>query len=183
MSHRIYHIFALLVLVGVSAATLVRTARADEASDLAARVKAAFVFNFAQFTEFPAETFKGDKTPLTIGVLGGNGFEDVLARTVAGKQHGGHPLVVKRAASNEDLAGCQMVFLSGDSAAIRSALAQTGPGVLTVSEDPAFTEMGGAIRLFMEDNKVRFEVNLIAVEKAKLQLSSKLLKLARNVIK
>ncbi len=147
------------------------------------RLKAAFLFNFTQFVEWPADAFASAEAPIRIGVLGSDPFGPALDEVVRGERVRGRPLEVVRAASAEQLRGCHLVFV-GDSekertAAVVGALADTP--VLTVSDNPDFASAGGVVRFFLEGAKVRFEINPDAAEQHRLKLSAQLLALGRLV--
>ncbi len=154
---------------------------AESPTSLEYRVKGAFLLNFAKFTKWPAEEVAATNTPVTIGVVGENPFGAVLHQLVADEMIGTRSIVVKRLAPSEDLSQCQILFIpkSVDAADVLKHL--SGPGVLTVGESDDFLDVGGVIRLLIEDKKVRFEVNLDAAQRAHLTISSQLLKLARTI--
>lgn len=143
-------------------------------------VKAAFLYNFAKFIEWP-----GDKTggPLVVGVLGKDPFGPVLEQTIKGKSINDRPLAVRRFARLEELQPCHMLFIASSEdrrlEPIFKALAEAQ--VATIGETEGFARRGGTINFFLDGNKVRFEVNVEAVARARLRMSSKLLSLARIV--
>ena len=141
-------------------------------------VKAAYVYKFAHFVEWPGTG--GTASPLLIGVLGDDLFGGALDRAVAWKTVGGRRLVVRRFRNPEELEECAIVFVAGSATGLDAILSKTArwPS-LTVGESEGFTQAGGMIRFFVDDNRVRFEVNLPAAESAGLRLSSRLLTLAR----
>jgi len=145
-------------------------------------VKAAFLFNFAKFVEWPADAMNG-ASAITIGVLGSDGVNDALRTMVKDKNIGGRAITVKRTASVDEVAGLHMLFVGqGEKARIADVLKRLeSMAILTVSDVDRFCEQGGAIGLVREGNHVRFEVNLDAAERARLKVSSKLLNLARRV--
>jgi hypothetical protein len=145
-------------------------------------VKAAFLFNFAKFVEWPEEA-STDGTPLAIGVLGGDGIADVLRDIVRGKSIGTRPITVKRINGSEDFASFHMLFIGqSEKSRLPDILRRVErANVLTVSDIDRFCEVGGIIALTLEQNHVRFEVSLEAAERAHLKVSSKLLTLARVV--
>ncbi|HWE48870.1 MAG TPA: YfiR family protein, partial [Bryobacteraceae bacterium] len=110
-------------------------------------------------------------------------FGPALDRAVAGETINRSPLAAKRIARVQDAAGCRILFIAAsEGKQLRSILAQlSNAPVLTVSDDPLFTRRGGMIQFVFEDNRVRFEVNLAAVQRARLTLSSELVKLASAV--
>ena len=147
-------------------------------------VKAAFISHFAEFVEWPADAFSNPKAPLEIGVLGADPFHGALERAIAGKTVGGHPLVVRHFSSIDDLEPCHILFIAAERQDdFASAQQRMGNhAVLTVGEWESFPSMGGVIRLFTENNHIRFDINRAAAERARLRISAKLLKLARAIL-
>jgi ribosome-associated protein YbcJ (S4-like RNA binding protein) len=145
-------------------------------------IKAAFVYNFAKFTEWPANAFPAADSPLNLCLIT-NEKEAAPFDAIAGRAAQGHSVVLKREAKLQDTSNCHIVFV-GESAqkqlpaVVKSA--QTG-SVLTVSDMDGFAQAGGMIGLFVADNKVRFEINPEAATRANLRISAQLLKLARIV--
>lgn len=155
----------------------------DAPPPLELQVKAAFLYNFAKFANWPGGTFRGPDSPLVIGVVGGDPFREALERGVAGKTVGGRPFAVRRVRDPVTDPGSHILFVAaGESRRLPRLLEQLGDApVLLVGETPGFASDGGVINFFIEENRVRFEVNLTAAERARLRLSSKLLSLARLV--
>jgi hypothetical protein len=150
-------------------------------SRLEYRVKAAFVYNFAKFVEWPQAVGYGGK-PFVIGVLGRDPFGRILDDTVNGKTVRGRTLVIQRLSSWAQAHECDLLFVSGsENKRLPESLRGIGRGVLVVGDSPDFVLSGGMIGLINEDSKVRFEINELAAERAGLKISSQLLKLARRV--
>jgi YfiR/HmsC-like len=148
-------------------------------------VKAAFLFRFAQFVEWPADTFKGTGEPFTYCTIGDDPFRGALERTLNGKTIGQRALRVEHLNGAGKIGECQVLFVGGseDGKHVEEILASTGRlPILTVGEADRFAENGGAIGFCTEDNKIRFEVNLDAAGKAGLKISAKLLALAKTVL-
>jgi hypothetical protein len=148
-----------------------------------AQFTAVFLYNFAQFVDWPADAFAAGNAPLEIGVVSPDpGVGDSLAAAVAGKSVGGHPLVVRRFPNPAAAAPCHLLYVEGAPPAdVERLLQRLGKGaVLTVGNTGGFLDSGGVIRLFTEGNKMRFEVNLKAMQQAGLKISSQLLKMASN---
>lgn len=139
------------------------------------RVKAAYLFNFARFVEWPAEAVSG---PLTLCVAGRDVFGPVLADTVKDESIGGRPLVARVILEPEP--DCNVVFVPRGAAASAYLRAASGRPVLTIGETPDFQRMGGIVTFVVQDGNVRFEINRTAAERAKLRISSRLLRLARD---
>ena len=147
------------------------------------QVKAAFLYNFAKFINWPDEVFSNEKAALVFGILGEDPFGDTLAQMIKGKTVNGRPLEIKRFKRLEDVGGCHILFISSSErkrlSLIRQAL--NGASVLTVGDWEQFALEGGMISFTLEDNKVRFQVNPDFAERAGLKISSKLLTLAKIV--
>jgi hypothetical protein len=147
------------------------------------QVKAAYLYNFGRFIEWPtsASAAKGD--PFTICVLGQDPFGPALNTTLADEAINGQNVVARRIPSPQDALSCRILFISSsESERLKQILAILGDAsVLTVSDLPQFTQRGGMVQLVLDGNKVRFEVNLTPVERAHLAMSSQLLKVAVNL--
>jgi hypothetical protein len=147
------------------------------------QVKAAFLYNFAKFVEWPELTFKTDKDPMRICVLGQNPFGNALVEGVGGKTILGRPLVVSGISDAGQGADCQILFIgSSERKRLRSIFADVRmTGVLTVGETEGFATQGGIVNFKLEDGRVRLEINIEAAGQAKLRISSKVLNLAQIV--
>ena len=147
-------------------------------------IKAAYLYNFGNYVEWPVEAFPTNDTPLVIGVLGRDPFGEILNEIARTKKVGGRPIVAKRFASLAAYTPCHILFVPSSTdpeeqaAAIRQA---HGSPVLLVGENPGFAEQGGTVDFFIEENKVRFEINADVAKRQQLKISSKLLGLARIV--
>ena len=147
------------------------------------QIKAVFLFNFAQFVDWPPSAFPDAQSPLVIGVLGRNPFEGALDEAVRGEKANGRPFLVQRFNRVEEIQACHILFVSRSEAGRLPAIlnALQGRSILTVRDTDGFAEEGGMIRFVMEQNKVRFRINLDAAKAAGLTLSSKLLRPASVV--
>jgi hypothetical protein len=149
-------------------------------------IKAGFIFNFAKFVEWPPVAFAQTDTPIVIGILGTDPFGPILDQIVRDKKIGNRGLIVKRLNWNrdsKDLKDCNILFVSASEKAHIDDVLQIVKSlpILTVGETPGFAERGGIIRFTVEDNRVRFEVNVDAAHLAQLTISSRLLTLARII--
>jgi len=149
-------------------------------------IKAGFIFNFAKFVEWPPTTFAQPDSPIVIGILGTDPFGAIIDQIVQDKKIGGRGFVVKRmkwGTDLKDLKECKILFVGASERVHIDELVQIVRGlpILTVGETPGFAEHGGVIRLVLEDNRVRFEVNVDAARQAGLTISSRLLTLARII--
>jgi hypothetical protein len=147
------------------------------------QIKAAFIYNFARFVDWPTQAFASATSPMVIGVIGENVFGNNLEQIISGRSIQGHPLEFKQFTSVTDATNCQVLFISASEkkhfSQILDQLRNTS--VLTVSETDNFIETGGMINLLIVEDKVRFEINNEAAKKAGLTISSKLLSLAIKV--
>lgn len=146
-------------------------------------IKAAFIYNFAKFVQWPSEAFAASNSPLVIGVLGDDPFGSMLDRTIEGKYVNSRRLEVQRYREVRDLRACQILYVcSSENKHLAKVLdAVKNWHTLTVGESEMFCQNGGILGFYIENKKVRFEANLEASRKANLSISSKLLKLARIV--
>ena len=147
------------------------------------QVKAVFLFNFAQFVDWPPEAVADSQAPLTIGVLGENPFGDVLDATVRGERRGARSFVVRRYQRVEDIKICDILFISrpeGDRPEGVLADLKRRP-ILTVSDADGFAEHGGMIGFVTDRNRIRLKINLGVVQAAHLTISSKLLRVAEII--
>ena len=146
-------------------------------------IKAGFIYNFANLVQWPSTAFTQPDSPIVIGILGEDPFGTVLDRVLAGKKVNGRIFLVKRLKSASDLRECHIVFVSSSEMAHLGEAIHLVKGmpILTIGEIPGFAKRGGIINLFLEDNKVHFEVNVEAAKEADLNISSRLLALARIV--
>jgi hypothetical protein len=144
------------------------------------QVKAAFLFNFAKFVQWPAQAFKSAGSPIEICVLGQNPFGTLLDKVVEGKAIGNRRFAVREVRDAPQAGECQIVFVSAAGwAQSRAVLGEIKRCcILTVGETEGFIASGGMINLKLEDARVRVEINPDAAERARLRISSKLLSLA-----
>jgi hypothetical protein len=147
------------------------------------QLKAAFLFNFAKFVDWPPESFSSPRAPFAICVLGKDPFGRALDDLLPGKTIGDRAVVIVRLKDTLNARHCQMVFVSASESRNLAAIFEglRGTNALTVGESDGFAESGGAIQFTVEENHVRFLINPEAGERAGLKLSSKLLALAKIV--
>lgn len=146
-------------------------------------VKAAFLFNFAQFCEWPEEAFDSTNSPLVIGVLGEDPFGRSLDEIVRGEFVQRRRIEVRRYRSVNEIRECHILFISrSEQPHIERILSRldTRP-ILTVSDMENFAARGGMIRFFTEQKRVRLRINISEVRRGRLNISSKVLNLAEVV--
>jgi len=147
-------------------------------------IKAGFIYNFAKLMEWPDPVFPQPNSPIVIGVLGNTDpFQGTLDDVLRGKQVNGHPFVVKHLKSKDDIKGCNILFVTSSETAHADELLHQirGLPILTIGDTPGFAERGGIIDFVVEDNKVRFDIDVQAAKQADITISSRLLTLARIV--
>jgi hypothetical protein len=149
-------------------------------------IKAGFIYNFAKLVEWPATAFAQPDSPIVIGILGEDPFGATLDRIVADKKINGRGFAVKRmkwSRDFKDLKDCNILFVSSsENEHIDTVVdAMKWLPILTIGDAPGFARRGGIMNFTLEDNKVRFEVNVEAAKHADLTISSRLLTLARIV--
>lgn len=146
-------------------------------------LKAAFLFNFARFVEWPPESFASAATPITIGILGDDPFGTSLDAIVANEEIHARKLLVRRFASLDDLGPCHILFISSSEAAhLDQIVARLGKrSTLTVGDTGSFTARSGMIEFETAHNRLRLRINLAAARAARLTISSQLLRQAKIV--
>lgn len=157
-------------------------ALADSGSAPADELTAAYIYNFAKFTRWPGVGDAGVPNPLIIGVLGDERVAESLAILTRGRTVGGSPIEVKAFGPDAIPANLHILYVSAsqDASLRQLAPALFQPGRLTIGETQGFTQNGGIIRLFVESDRLQFEIDNGHAQKAGLTLSSQLLMLARK---
>ena len=182
-SKRIGHGFACVVLLLTWGWPLpFRSIQAQEAPT-EYQVKAAYLFNFLKFVEWPGDPLADTHGRWVIGIVGDNPFGEVLTQTISGKTVQGHELQIRQFQFGEDLHTCHVLFISASEKKRLPPMltALNGSMVLTVADMDHFIESGGMIQFVMEEKRVRFAIDVGASGRAGLKVSSKLLSLARTV--
>ena len=146
-------------------------------------LKAAFLFNFAQFVEWPPEAFPDAGTPLIIGVLGKDPFGRSLDEIVAHESVRNRKIVVRRYRNVQEISTCHVLYIGASEASnLSRTLAQLdGRHILTVGETDLFTTYNGIIQFLVVENRLRLRINVEAARTAKLSISSQLLRQAEIV--
>jgi hypothetical protein len=145
-------------------------------------IKAAFLYNFAKFADWPADILAPGKR-LSLCVLGDNALADALEQTIKGHTIESHELTVQVITADGPIRSCHLLYVGGldVKGAIQLIESLKGAAVFTVSDGDKFAESGGVAQLILEKDKMRFAINISAAQRARLQLSSKLLSLAKIV--
>lgn len=142
------------------------------------QLKAVFLFNFAQFVEWPENAFVTADAPIVIGVLGSDPFGPILDETVRGESVGGRPLIIQRYRRVEEIGACHILFINkSESPHLETILSSLGNrSILTVSDADRAARRGVMVRFVTEKKRVRLRINLDAARLVGLTISSKLLR-------
>lgn len=172
-------------LLALSLLTVFDPARTTAASPVSKeyQVKAAFLYNFTKFVEWPSAKFADHQAPIVIGVLGKNPFGTALAEMLKERKVNGREVEFKLVSSVAEIRHLHVLFVAASEASrfegLETALRENS--VLGVGETESFLSQGGAIMFALEDDKLRFEIDMGSAEEASLRISAQLQKLARKV--
>jgi len=149
------------------------------------QVKAAYLFSFTKFVEWPAGTFANPADPIRLCIMGDKSFQARLNQIVGNKQIGGHPVLVTLVQDKKESRGCQELFVGSSRSQETLQIIDflRGSSVLTVGETNDFAEQGGIINFIVQGDHVQFQVNQKAAMQAGLRMSSQLLSVAKRVFK
>jgi hypothetical protein len=161
---------------------LAAVAQAQSATEY--QVKAAFLFNFARFVEWPGDAFPSADAALQICILGVDPFGRDFEQVIVDKTVNGHRIEIAHPDGIPQARACQILFIAASEKARLGDILQglKGASVLIVGDTPGFAALGGAINFVLDDGRVRFEINLKAAEFAHLKLSARLLTVAKVVL-
>jgi hypothetical protein len=146
------------------------------------QVKAAYLYNFAKFVDWPAESFTSPTAPIRLCVLNDRPFQTRLEQIVNGKNIIGRPVLAIPVQTGEESRDCQVLFISSSQQPRHIFDLLQGASILTVGETTGFLEEGGIINFVIQGDQVHFQVNHKTATKARLRMSSRLLSLAKGVI-
>ncbi len=144
------------------------------------QIKAVFIYNFSHFVEWPASSFEKSYSPFVIGILGNNPFGPYLQEAIRNERIGSHIMEVRQFNNVREANNCHILYINlQDPEEIKQTLlAVSGRPILTVGDSPNFLRFGGLVRFFTEESKIRLEINNTVAKSRKLQISSKLLRVA-----
>lgn len=176
-------LFRIVVVVGLLA--LGESARASAqaaAGSLEYQVKAAYLLNFTRYVEWPARSLPTD-APLELCILGEDPFGEVIDQAIRGRRSQGRPVTVRRVEPDERAYSCHLVFVTDESWNRWRTLVEslTSSGILTVGDSDEFSRDGGVIGFVISNETVRFVINLKAMERSGLKISSRMLSLAMQL--
>jgi len=176
MKERSY-ILAFVALVALAG----RLGLADDESVREYQLKAAFIYKFTQFIEWPSSAFSSDDDPIIVAIVGDDPFHGDLDRAAADKKTGNRPMLIKHFADVDHIERCHMLFVAASQADQMPAVLRkiSDWAVVTIGDNDSFCRDGGVIRFFIEDQRIHFEINTSAAERAGVKISSRLLQLAR----
>lgn len=176
-------LLAAAVLAWITGGQPSTAGAAEDAATLEHRVKAAFLYQFAGYVEWPPATFAQADTPVTIGVIGADPLAAELSQVVVGRTIAGRTVTVRRIKAGEPLAGVHILFIGRAESTRVVQLSQTAQprSILTVTETDGALAQGSVINFVIAERRVRFEVALDTAEKSRLKLSSRLLAVAQDV--
>ena len=145
------------------------------------RVKAAYLYNFAKFIQWPESAFSGPQAPLTIGVLGRNLFNGELTQ-LASRQIQNRSIEIKQFSSIAEVENCQLLYLNSSGSELQRTLqALRKKPIVTVGDAEDFTENGGVIKFVTKRDRLRFVINLGVAQATDIKLAAQLLALAAEV--
>jgi len=178
MHRYITNIAALLLAVVLPAAFA-----ADNAQDAENRIKAAFLYHFCNYVQWPESAFAAPGDELVIGVAGPEAIVQAVDAAVSQRAANGHPMRVRRVSSGDQLDGVHLLYVDADATldVDRLATAIAGRAVLVVTDRPGGLDAGSVINFVIENDKVRFDVALDEARARELRVSAQLLTVARNV--
>jgi hypothetical protein len=154
-----------------------------ESSPLERQVKAAYLYKFAGFVEWPEGSFARPDAPLQIGVAGNDALAEQVEQMVAGRSINGHPIVVHKLHRGEALAGLHILFVGAleRAAAAELLAAARGQSLLTVTDSDEIAALGSMVNFVVADDRLRFQVALKAVAASRLRISARMLAAAYKV--
>jgi hypothetical protein len=172
----------IAVAAAVVAAVLVARPAAQSPASIEDDVKAAYLFNFTKFVEWPPNAFSGTSDPLNVCVAGDAAVAAAVERAITGERVEGRPLKYV-APPPADAAGCHILYFGRGAADPSRLIAASGNRpILAVGDSPRFLQQGGAIAFVVEERRVRFDIDPAAATRAGLRVSSKLLRVARHIV-
>lgn len=156
---------------------------AEDPELLEAQIKAAFLYKFAGYVEWPKTAFALPETPFTIAVMGDNPVAVELVRVVTGRRINDRNVIIKQLGMGDPVAGAHILFIGSDMSAQLARLLQTmrPQPVLTVTETEGALTQGSVINFVVSDRRIRFEISRGAADRNQLRLSSRLLAVAQHV--
>jgi hypothetical protein len=173
----------LVVALCLAAGAAALPAAAQNAAASADEVKAAYLYRFIGYVDWPPRVFSSAQSPIVIGVVGADAVLAGLDELVKGRTAEGRPVLVRELLPGAPLDGIHLLFISKDIIAPRSWMQQARENaVLVVTESPQGLAGGGVLNFILAEHRVRFEASVAAAEQSGLKLSSRLLAVASRVV-
>lgn len=170
-----------IAVLALAAATAFAQQRGVQGTE--AQIKAAFLYQFGGFVEWPPRAFASPGSPFTIGVLGAEAIASELEQVVAGRTVQGRPIAVRKLRRGEPLAGLHVLFIGrSETSRLGEILASGLESALIVTESDNALSQGSMINFVAVGDKMRFDVALPSAERGNLRISARLLSVARKVI-
>jgi hypothetical protein len=175
----------MLAFLWLASMTVQARADDDGAASMERRFKAAFLYKFSAYVDWPPEAFPSPLTPLVIAVAAADGIATELESAARAHSVGTHAIVVRRVHPGDALDGVQILFVgASDAARLAQWLRATeGRPVLAVTESQGALEQGSVINFVMEGRRVRFDISLASAERHQLRIDSRLLDVARHAVR
>jgi hypothetical protein len=145
------------------------------------QVKAVFLYNFSRFVDWPENSFNSPNAPFVVGVIGGDPFGYFLEETVKGEVVHNHVMTIHHFQDLSEIDNCHILYINyKDPDQIKKTLdAVNGKNILTVNDNSNFVRMGGMIQFYTEMNKIKLMINSAAIKQSQLEISSKLMRVAK----
>lgn len=172
------------MLLFASAIAVASVCRAQPESAGENAIKAAFLFKFCGYIEWPGSTLASDDAPIVFGILGADEVADNLTQMVAGRTVAGHPVTVRKLLPGDSISGLNVLFVGGPTNSLSDnvlAISSDLP-VLTVTESENWNASDSTINFVVIGDKVRFDVSLKAASRSNIKISTRLLSVARHVV-
>jgi hypothetical protein len=181
-SHRIRRAVSFVIVCGLFLASSAKSLPENEGS-VEYPVKLAFLYNFTKFVDWPRDSFRSPTAPIIICIVGDDPFSPNSESELRTRTAGGHPIEVRTLRPTDILNVCQVAFVpfTAEEQATSIVRELKGSSTLTVGESVGFAALGGIINFTVEGNKLHFEVNVLAADRAGLKISANMLALARIV--
>lgn len=141
------------------------------------QVKAAFIYNFTHFIDWPATSFASESAPFVIGIVGNDPIAEYLSDLVKDEKCGYRNISVQKFATYNDIGNCNILYIPGNEASkLKSIIPELNRrGILTVVDDASYSKWGGIVCFFKQQNKLRLQINISQAKAAELTISSKLM--------
>lgn len=145
------------------------------------QIKGAYILNFSRFIEWPKNAFHDSRDPFVISIVGEDPFGVFIDELLKGEVKAGHPIIVKRFKSLDEVDFAHILFITRETDIddVRLASLIKDQSILTISDREGFARKGGTVEFYVEDDKIKFEINQKEGERSGLRFSSKLLRLAK----